>query len=284
MNSVLELLRRVLLRPYVLDVIRDAEEARAASVATLGEARVQLRLAAVALLIIAGLMVVRFAGNESELKWVVGLLDALGLDAQAKSFAKVVDPKNADAQLWRKVWWAAARVVGYGLVPLALAKTVSGLSLRELGLGLGDLRKHMKVYLLLFAIMMPTIFAASFGAGFQAKYPYYKLAANEPLWPTFYTWELLYAANFAALEFFFRGFAVRALRPFMGYGSIFAMMIPYAMIHFGKPLPEAIGSVITGFVLGTLSIKHKSIWGGVFLHVSAACSMDFYALWHTGRL
>jgi hypothetical protein len=70
----------------------------------------------------------------------------------------------------------------------------------------------------------------------------------------------------------------------MGYGSIFAMMIPYAMIHFGKPLPEAIGSVITGFVLGTLSIKHKSIWGGVFLHVSAACSMDFYALWHTGRL
>jgi uncharacterized protein len=279
-----ETIHRVLIQPYVLDVIRDAEEARARSIETLGQGKVQLRLAAVCLVIIAGLMVVRFAGNESELKWVIGLLDAVGLDAQAKSFAKVVDPKNADAQLWRKVWWAAARVVGYGLVPLALAKVASGLSLRELGLGLGDLRKHAGVYLLLFAIMMPAIFAASFGAGFQAKYPYYKLAASEPLWPTFFTWELLYAANFAALEFFFRGFAVRALRPLMGYGSIFAMMIPYAMIHFGKPLPEAIGSVITGFVLGTLSAKHKSIWGGVFLHVSAACSMDFYALWHTGRL
>ena len=275
---------RKLREDYWGDVITDCEQARSDSEARLGRVALQKRVATTVLLVIACLMFVRFAGNESELAWVVNGLKAVGLPTEAEAFRKVMDPKNASGQIWRKVWWAGARVTGYGLLPALLGPRLTGLSLAELGLGVGDLRKHAKTYGFLFAVMMPAIFLASFGAGFQAKYPYYKLAANETLWPRFVLWELLYIANFVGVELFFRGFSIRALRPYVGYSSIFLMMVPYAMIHFGKPLPEAVGSVITGFVLGTLSVKHRSIWGGVFLHVSAACSMDLYSLWHQGRL
>jgi hypothetical protein len=56
------------------------------------------------------------------------------------------------------------------------------------------------------------------------------------------------------------------------------------MIHFGKPLPEAIGSIVTGFVLGTMCLESRSIWGGAFVHVSVACGMDLLSLWQRGLL
>lgn len=269
---------------YVLAALNDCEDARTAELAAKGRAFSARQAALATLLAIACLMIVRFAGNEADTAWASQLLSLLGLKGAAASLTQAMDAKNADSRLWRRVWWAAFRVLGYGLVPALLAPRLLHMSASALGARAGDLRRHARVYLALFCVMMPVIFAASFGAGFQAKYPYYNLAKGEPLWPRFVLWELLYAANFAALEFYFRGFLVHALRPRLGYGAIFAMMMPYAMIHFGKPLPEAIGSVLTGFALGTLSVKHKSIWGGVFLHISAACSMDFYSLWHRGML
>ncbi len=90
--------------------------------------------------------------------------------------------------------------------------------------------------------------------------------------------EALYAAQFVALEFFYRGFFLHGIRRALGYSSIFAMMVPYAMIHFGKPLPEALGSVLAGFILGTVSLKSDSIWGGCAIHIVVATSMDLLSL------
>jgi hypothetical protein len=56
------------------------------------------------------------------------------------------------------------------------------------------------------------------------------------------------------------------------------------MIHFAKPLPETIGSAITGLVLGTLSLRTQSIAGGIGVHVAVAWSMDLLSLWQRGRL
>jgi len=52
------------------------------------------------------------------------------------------------------------------------------------------------------------------------------------------------------------------------------------MIHFGKPLPETIGAIFAGIVLGSMSLKSNSIWLGVLLHFSVAISMDFFAVWN----
>ncbi|WP_437911717.1 CPBP family glutamic-type intramembrane protease [Sorangium sp. So ce302] len=132
--------------------------------------------------------------------------------------------------------------------------------------------------------MAPFLFGASLSPAFQAKYPYYKLAPGEGPWPWLWAWEALYAAQFVALEFFYRGFFVHGIRRALGYSSIFAMMVPYAMIHFGKPLPEALGSVLAGFILGTVSLKSDSIWGGCAIHIVVATSMDLLSLAHRGLL
>ena len=38
----------------------------------------------------------------------------------------------------------------------------------------------------------------------------------------------------------------------MGSHAIFVMVVPYVMIHFGKPMLETVGAIIAGVVLGLL--------------------------------
>ena len=99
-----------------------------------------------------------------------------------------------------------------------------------------------------------------------------------------FVWWSLYALQFVALEFFFRGFLVHGLAPRLGWVSIFVMIVPYNMLHYGKPMPEALVAIAGGLVLGTLSLKTRSIWWGASLHIAIAITMDVCALWHAGRL
>ena len=109
-------------------------------------------------------------------------------------------------------------------------------------------------------------------------YPFYRLAARSAF--DLVAWELLYAAQFLALEFFFRGFMLAGLRRSVGVHAIWIMVVPYTMIHFGKPLPETLGAIFAGLILGTLALRTKSIWSGVLIHVSVALNMDLLALGH----
>ena len=56
------------------------------------------------------------------------------------------------------------------------------------------------------------------------------------------------------------------------------MIVPYCMIHYGKPLPETLGAIGAGLMLGTLAMRTRSIWGGVLIHVGVATTMDVLAL------
>ena len=90
----------------------------------------------------------------------------------------------------------------------------------------------------------------------------------------------MYFAQFFALEMFFRGFILGALRRSFGSGAIFSMAVPYCMIHFGKPYLEVCGAIVAGIALGSLSMKTKSIYQGFMVHITVAALMDWLSLRH----
>jgi membrane protease YdiL (CAAX protease family) len=94
----------------------------------------------------------------------------------------------------------------------------------------------------------------------------------------------MYFAQFFALEMFFRGFWLGALRRSLGSGAIFAMAVPYCMIHYGKPYLEAVGAVVAGIALGSLSMRTKSIYQGFLVHITVAALMDWLSLAHRHAL
>ena len=132
-----------------------------------------------------------------------------------------------------------------------------------------------------FAILMtPVLFIACAQPGFYQFHPLYKPQGPSD-WLAF---ETIYAMQFIATEFFFRGPLLFALYKKINDTAIFVMVIPYALIHIHKPLPEAFGSIVAGILLGVLAIKSKSIWWGVLLHIYIALLADTLGLFYSGSL
>jgi membrane protease YdiL (CAAX protease family) len=181
-----------------------------------------------------------------------------------------------------KAWWVSVALVGYVVLPMIVLFFLPGKRLRDCNLGFRGFREHYWIYIALYALVFPVIWFVSFSPDFYNYYPMYPQAGRS--WFDLLVWEGLYAGQFVALEFFFRGFLVGGLSRSIGVFSIPVAVIPYMMIHFTKPWPEALASIVAGLVLGTLAWRTKSIWGGVCIHCAVAVSMDLLALSHKGQL
>lgn len=184
-------------------------------------------------------------------------------------------------------YWVGWRVMGFFLLPMLLIFALPGERLRDYGLQVKGMTEHLWIYGVLFAIVFAAVVVASYTPSFRFHYPF-PWARSAPAGGVpgamLVSWELMYAAQFFALEFFFRGFMLHSLKRSMGAYAIFAMLVPYTMIHFGKPIPETLGAFAAGLVLGTLALATRSIWCGVFIHVSVAWSMDLLSLFQKGTL
>ncbi len=221
--------------------------------------------------------------NFGNLAWCIDRLAALGWNEQADHWRDWVN-QSENFEIARLSWWAVGRVLTYVLLPLLVIKLVLRQPLPEMGLRVRGIGGGLPLYLLLLALILPAVWYFSRTAHFQRTYPFYSLSAGEALWPRFWIWELLYAVQFVALEFFFRGFMIHGTKHALGRSAIYVMMLPYVMLHFTKPMPETLGAIGAGVILGHLSYKTCSIWWGAALHIAVAWTMDFLALSHRGLL
>ncbi len=186
------------------------------------------------------------------------------------------------ARLARLAYWSGTSVVGYFVIPVLIIVLVWRDRLSDYGLPFPGSNTPFGICIGFFLIMLPLVFIVSFTDSFQSAYPFYEHSDRSAF--DFLAWQLLYAAQFFALEFFYRGFLIHGLKRRLGIYAIFVSMIPYVMIHFGKPMPETFGSIIAGLALGALSYHYRSIWPGVFLHIAVAFSMDVFSLSAQGRI
>lgn len=180
-------------------------------------------------------------------------------------------------------WWVFTRVMGYVVIPFPVYKLFFRKdSLLDMGLRTKGFFAHAWIYGLFLAVVLPALIIVSREPDFGSYYPFYKLSSRS--WFDFLVWEAMYFVQFFALEMFFRGFWLGALRRSFGSGAIFAMAVPYCMIHYGKPYLEACGAIVAGIALGSLSMKTKSIYQGFLVHVTVAGLMDWISLAHRHAL
>jgi membrane protease YdiL (CAAX protease family) len=184
-------------------------------------------------------------------------------------------------ELYMRTWWASTRVGGY-LLPLAIWPLVfRGDALLDFGLRPRGFREHAWIYAVCVVVMVPVLLFVSRQPEFTNYYPIYKLAGRS--WLDFWLWEAMYIAQFLGLEIFFRGWWIRATRVF-GVGAIWSMAVPYCMVHYGKPYLEACMAIVAGVVLGSLSMRTRSIYAGFLVHCTVAVLMDVLALYRRGGL
>ena len=267
-------------RSFVLDPLRRADEEARAQPGGGGKL--------VTVLVTAALMLTlqHYLLTPTALASTQHLLHEIGLDSLADKLNVPMRWSNGLIEDRRRylAYWAFGCLITYLVIPALIVRLIFREKLADYGFKLRGAFTDGWIYLVFFGVVGPLVLLVSRSPEFQETYPFYQPDRGEPLWPHFWRWELLYAMQFLSLEFFFRGFMVHGLRRRIGACAIPVMMVPYCMIHFQKPLPETLGAIIAGLVLGFMSLRTRSIILGAVIHVSVALSMDFASLWRQGLL
>ena len=232
-----------------------------------------------------GLTLIQFLG--SELTFVTWFGPSL-IDGAEKALATTPDllpyasPKDHPYyELYGLLHWVFFCVIGFVVLPCIYLKLCKR-RISDMYLGTGELTSHLKVYLVLFLLVMAPVVFVSYSPEYQRIYPFYPHAGRSVF--DLLAWELAYGLQFFALEFMFRGFMLSGLKKWLGFGAVFVMIIPYCMLHFQKTGSESLGAIIAGILLGGLAMKYRSIWGGVLLHWLVAIAMDLLSLSHQNKL
>lgn len=173
------------------------------------------------------------------------------------------------------------------LVPLMLVKRVFDRHDHQGLYGLTFEKVDWKPYWLMLLVMVPLIYAATYLPGFLDYYPTYKRAGgasfasyyNISEWLTVLIYETFYIGDFLFTELFFRGFLIIGMAKLLGKNAVLPMAASYCVLHFGKPMGEAISSIFGGYILGIIALYSRNIWGGVFVHGGIAGLMELFAFW-----
>jgi len=253
METIKRLVRRTL-----LDSWREAD----AQVDTAGTGELDWQPVVILVTTAVTLTLARYFGNNATFSQVIPFDKALYTRDQW--------------DLMARAWWSGTRVIAYVVIPMITIVLMPGEHIRDYYVSFKGFGRHLWIYICLYLLVFPFVLCVATQDQFLSTYPFYKYS-NQSL-GHFLRWQVLYAAQFMALEFFFRGYMLKGLSHKFGYGAVFVMVVPYCMIHYPKPLPETLGAILAGIALGTLSMRTRSIWGGVLIHVGVALTMDWLAV------
>lgn len=219
------------------------------------------RLAGLLIVISVSLVTYRYAAHPTVFQW---LFPKLWAHAELR-------PLNS------ALWWNWVVTVCLAGPPWLYSRCVLHESLTELGFRWGLLSKHWRIYAAAILGLAPLVYLASTSPSFQQQYPIFKSSKSN--WQHVLIWEFSYGCQFVATEFLFRGLLIVPLARKIGALSVAVAVIPYCLIHIGKPLPEAMGSIAAGLFLGTMALRSRSLLAGIVIHLMVAWSMDLLALW-----
>lgn len=153
--------------------------------------------------------------------------------------------------------------------------------------GLTFSKVEWRPYWIMLLVMVPLIYASTYLPDFLDYYPTYKRTGGDRF-AEYYNisenlaiawYEAFYIGDFLFAELFFRGFLIIGMAKLLGKNAVLPMVAAYCLLHFGKPLGEAISSVFGGYILGIIALYSRNIWGGVFVHGGIAGLMELFAFW-----
>lgn len=204
-------------------------------------------------------------------------------DAYRRVFEPLV-PKDARTPLLGFAYFTTCSLIFRLIVPYLLVRFKLRQPPRSYGYALRGGTKMRWVYLGLFVVVVPVVVWASTRPDFQATYPQARgvLIGDEASLRLFILYQAAYFMMFLSGESFWRGYMTFGLGRDLDIAAIPWMVMMYSIGHYGKPILEVNGSIVAGFTLGYLALRHRSFFLGALLHWSIALTMDLSVLCQRG--
>ena len=179
---------------------------------------------------------------------------------------------DPNVYLFEYLYWFVSDFITLFIFSILIIKFIIKEDLRDYGLQLGDYKAGLVFSIIFLGVMIFLVCFISATPDFASKYPHLQSTKNS--WKDFYIYEsgmLLYMIGW---EFMWRGFMIFGLKEKFGHYSVLIQMIPFVILHNGKPVPETFGAIAGGIALGMLAFRTKSIYYCIITHMGVMFSID----------
>jgi len=178
------------------------------------------------------------------------------------------------------------------LIPCLIIKTRFKSNIRDFGLGWPSRNHRHKAWVAFITLLVFTslfVVVSSLDKGMQMEYPLFQKHGPDGTveytiihgWE-FIIYELVYILFFITIEFAFRGYLLFGLhaiqiksrqssetqKPLLRFGlyAVLIQMLAYTTWHYGKPVPEIIGTVFWGVGVAAIALRIRSLWPIIIAH------------------
>ena len=167
-------------------------------------------------------------------------------------------------------FWISS-IIYFGLLPILTILIFLRKNPLDFGLRIGKYRVWIPWVVVFLAIAVPILYLSSDISSVQG---YYRTHKNSEFLT--YTWQM--AVYMLGWEFLFRGFLLFGLKDKFNEGSILIQMIPFVLLHFGKPEIETASTIFTGILWGYICYRGKSFWPAYIMHMVVNISNKAFVL------
>jgi membrane protease YdiL (CAAX protease family) len=179
---------------------------------------------------------------------------------------------NSDVFLYEYLYWFIGDFFTFFILSIIVIKFILKENLRNYGLQFGDYRTGLILSAIFFLVMIPAIWFFSATPDFSEKYPHLLSTRNN--YKEFFIYESGMMLYMISWEFIWRGFMLFGLKEKFGYYSVMIQMIPFVILHNGKPAAETFGAIAGGIALGVLALRTNSILYCVITHMGIMFTID----------
>lgn len=172
-----------------------------------------------------------------------------------------------------RIYWFLADGTLMFILPVLSIKFIFREKLSDFGLKLGDVKFGIYTMLLFFAVMLVIVWIVSATEKFALAYPQGGIVLKENYSLLFF-YEICIIIYMLGWEFFFRGYMLFGLEKKFGYYSVLIQMIPFFILHKGKPEIELFASILAGIILGVQALRSRSFIYSWILHSLVMISID----------
>jgi membrane protease YdiL (CAAX protease family) len=144
--------------------------------------------------------------------------------------------------------------------------------LTDYGFQLGDWKLGLKLTVVFSLFMIILLWIVTASEDFIEKYPL--LNSTKYSFQTFIIYQVLTFIYLTGWEFTWRGFMLFGLEKKFGYYAVVIQMIPFTLLHFGKPFLETLSSIPGGIALGVLALRTRSFYYCLLVHFSVMFAID----------
>lgn len=178
----------------------------------------------------------------------------------------------SDPYLLEYIYWFVGDFFTFFILGIIIIKFGFKEKLSDYGLQLGDVKIGFSFSLLFLLVMIILVWFVSSTPAFAEKYPHLSSAKSD--WNTLLIYEAGMLLYMIAWEFIWRGFMLFGLEKKFGYYSVLIQMIPFVILHNGKPFLETFGAIFGGIALGILALRTRSFYYCIVTHIGVMFSID----------